>query len=228
MREGRAPTLPALKGVDKGCPPSEHERSGLRCSSHKTPGLQATVALGGKGVEMDAGAVDIGQKALGVGVETLDAAAGPLGGVHSNSMPLASFLDRCATEERLATERFENCLDFNKKYDESSADPVIDLGETQMAWCLVYKLEQTASDRQKSENDTSGTLVPRECVDLCLRLWAVDVEVHCKTAADYSEIYITMGLTYEMLVDEAQFVNLPMRLNDAMGSTQFQGDKMHH
>lgn len=203
----------------------------LNAAVSATPGVQTTLALGGMGIEVGAGAMDIGKKALGVGVETLDAstAVDPLGAAaHSNSMPLASFLDRCDKEEQLATARFENYLDFNKKYDNPSADAVVDLGDTQMAWCLVYKLEQAANDSQKSEDDASGKLVPRECVDLCQRLWAVDVEVHCQTCADESEIYITAGLTYEMLVDEAQFINLPMRLNNAMGSTQFEWDKMHH
>ena len=198
-----------------------------------TPGVGTTLALGSKGVEIGAGAIEIGKKAV-VASATPDASpeyeTAPVA-AHSNSVPLEPFLARCDKEEQLATQRFENYLDFGKKYDTPSADAVIDLGETKMSWCMIYKLETAGDDSQQHQDvaaDGSGLLVPCECMDLCQRLWAVDVEVHCKLSANHSEIFITVGLTYEMLVDEAQFVNLPMRLNDTMGSARFESDKMHH
>lgn len=186
-----------------------------------TPGMESTLVLGEIGVEVAVGAVGIGKKALNAGAETVTTAftdPSSLGAVHSNSVPLETFLVRCETEQKFATERFENHLDFYKKYEKPAADAVIDLGETEMSWCLVYGLEK----------EEDRLLVPRECMDLCQRLWAVDVEVHCKTSVNDSEIYITVGLTYEMQVDEAQFISLSMRLNDAMGSVRFEFDKIHH
>lgn len=201
----------------------------LDAAAKAVPGLQTTVALGGMGVEVGVGALQIGRKALEVGSGVLSDVA-DTEAVHSNSVPVQTFMDRCNAEEQRATEQFENYLDFTKKYATPPADAVIDLGETQMSWCLIYKLEKAADDSQKTDNfDTPPEmLVPMECVDLCQRLWAVDVIVHCKTSADGSEIFITAGLTYEMLVDEAQFVRPSMRLNDAMGSTRFEAEKMHH
>ena len=194
------------------------------------PGLQTTVALGGMGVEVGVGALQIGKKALGAGALGDVAAAQP---VRSNSVPVETFMARCGTEAQRATEQFENYLDFHKKYATPAADAVIDLGETHMSWCLIYNLEQSTGDTDDddaaNDDDTPPEmLVPMECVDLCERLWAVDVAVHCSTSADGGEIFVIAGLTYEMLVDEAQFVRPSMRLNDAMGSSRFEADKIHH
>jgi hypothetical protein len=219
-----------------------------------TPGAGTALFVGEKATDLglDAGkeALDFGKGAvsaslmsLGTGLAALKQAT-PLPPGHSNSVPLLSFLARCEKEKHLANERYENHLDFSKKYDEPAGIASIDLGETRMSWAMVFELEKRvpqekeegdAEDEEDEEDagampepDESGLLVPRECIDLCQRLWAVDVEVHCQVALDGGEIYITVGLTYEMMIDEAEVTGVRMRLNNAMGCSPFEHSKLHH
>ena len=155
---------------------------------------------------------------------------------HSNSVPLFPFLARCDKEAQQATARHENCLDFAKKYEDPPRVPEVSLGDTVMSWCMVFAMEEDFTEPEENEGAESDeaddvepiVLVPRECVDLCQRLWTSDVEVHCAPSADGDEIFVTFGLTYEMLVDEAGVTKIHMRLKDAMGQTPFETEMMHH
>ena len=73
--------------------------------------------------------------------------------------------------------KYENHKDFYKKYNgtgaqtgaEPPAIPSMPLGLPDASWCLVFSLEP--------DEDEVFTKVSHECVDLCQRLWAADLDI---------------------------------------------------
>ena len=190
--------------------------------------------------------LNITKKAVEVGLDAGSQVAGAVSGdgepqspltaklAASNSVDLLWFLERCEKESKMMSERYENFKDFAKKQDDPPGTPEIDLGATRMSWCIIFAMEESdSSEEGGGAGDVSPSggpvmKVPRECVDLCQRLWACDVDVNSAVSTKGDEVFVTCGLTYEMLVDEAQFTKLHMRLKDAMGSVEFDMEKMHH
>ena len=148
-------------------------------------------------------------------------------GVNMELVELDWFIQEIDVKHKQVLERKENHLDFYKKYngcadhDGQPEQPTESLGDCLPSWCLVFELFQ----------GTDGglfTKVPKECVDTCQRLWAAGLVIDHQFGSSGEEIFITIGASYEVLVDEANILKPKMRLKHCKGSVEFASQLIPH
>jgi hypothetical protein len=139
-------------------------------------------------------------------------------------------------------ERKRNFLDFYKKYD--GEEPEISLGTPYMAWGLIFDLPPADEVKFSVDPDEDGDLLTElkarfekdgspqfmcaEAVELISRFWSADLSCTMSVSSSGREVHVGVGATYEILIDEANFMKPDMRLINCKGTTAFRSDRVSH
>ena len=67
-----------------------------------------------------------------------------------------------------------------------------------------------------------------EAVELVQRFWSTDLEVEMSVSSNSKEVHISVGASYEILVDEANEVQPFMRMADYKGMMKFDSSRTAH
>lgn len=94
------------------------------------------------------------------------------------------------------------------------------LGSPEGSWCLVFSLAQ--------DEEGHYTKVTSECLDTCQRLWSADLDIAYEINNACTEIFLSVGAAYEILVEEANILKPRMRLKHCKGSHEFQSQYIEH
>jgi hypothetical protein len=83
---------------------------------------------------------------------------------------------------------------------------------------------------QDLEVQEDGTLrvITSECMEICQRLWAADLDVGFEMSTRGEEVYISVGAPYEVLVMEANETKPMMRLKACKGGVEFNSDMISY
>lgn len=114
-------------------------------------------------------------------------------------------------------------LDFYKKYEDSPTEPQTDLGEIQYVWGIVFSLPDMAEEKwaKQAAGESDTQLIHPECWTLVQRMWAADLEIAMEPSSDGKEVHISVGASYEVLVDEANKLKPRMRMINCKGTSLF-------
>ena len=145
---------------------------------------------------------------------------------------LVWFKEKVEYENKLEAELRQNYLDYYKKYtlevDGGPSEPQNDLGEVHHSWALIFQLPDMSKGRWAKMNDGEGEdsmqLLHPECWNIVQRLWACDLTIHIEPSSDGKEVHISVGASYEVLVDEANEMRPRMRMINCKGSSQFESE----
>ena len=159
------------------------------------------------------------------------------------TVDLLWFLGKVDHEAEQEDLKKQNYLDFWKKYHldgpHKDEEPEIDLGRPYYAWAMIFKLPPadevkyaTTTDGDADENDDgekdnaqfaegNPQFMCAEAVELVCRLWQIDLSVAMNVSGDGTEVHISVGATYEILCDEANFHKPNMRLVSYKGQVPF-------
>eukprot|EP01043_Picozoa_sp_COSAG02_P039593 COSAG02_NODE_3139_length_7297_cov_371.401223_3_plen_1215_part_00 len=159
------------------------------------------------------------------------------------TVDLLWFEAKVGREAEVDMERKGNYLDFWKKYQDE--EPEINLGTPSYTWGLIFDLppsdevkyamddeggsaERQAELRAKFDDGLAPQFMCAECVELVSRFWAADLSCKMTRSTNGKEVHVSVGASYEILVDEANFLRPNMRLINTKGTARFQSDKLSH
>jgi hypothetical protein len=139
------------------------------------------------------------------------------------------FKKKCEFETKHSHENKQHFLDFYKKYtpaeDGGPTEPTTDLGEISYAWAIVFALPDMEEEKWKQKaNGDKKQLVHPECWSVIQRLWNAHLEVAMEPSSNGEEMHISVGASYEVLVDEANVIKPRMRMINCKGTSLFDSE----
>ena len=155
-----------------------------------------------------------------------DSLLSPTSKEREGGVDLLWFKEKVDFEREHSALTKQHYLDFYKKYEEKPSEPQVDLGEIEYSWGLVFSLPdmKEAKWAKKAGGNSEVQLVHPECWSLVQRMWAADLEIAMEVSSDGSEVHISVGASYEVLVDEANVLKPRMRMINCKGTSLFDSE----
>eukprot|EP01043_Picozoa_sp_COSAG02_P030540 COSAG02_NODE_1953_length_10277_cov_3.865003_2_plen_818_part_00 len=158
--------------------------------------------------------------------DSSEALVSPTTKESEGGVDLVWFKQKVEFEKEHSKRNRQHYLDFYKKYEENPTEPQTDLGDIQYSWGIVFALPDMNEEKwaKKASGDSAVQLIHPECWSLVQRMWNADLEVTMEPSSDGTEVHVSVGASYEVLVDEANVVKPRMRMINCKGTSEFHSE----
>ena len=89
-----------------------------------------------------------------------------------------------------------------------------DLGPIDITWALLF-------EKEKTDEGHPTELVSQETVEVVQNIWKLDLHAEMRISIDHGEILILVGIPHKIMREEAEHMDLQLRLKVTRGVTEY-------